>query len=125
MWGAEFPLYHRASNLSIAISTYLLNENEVLNALSFKAIRTLNSLISFYKLDKYKKMNFSQRRKIRLVLSQLDQIIFTIVNNCDDNELIEKNIKKCLNYETFKKVLTKKNSFDKIKKLKQAKNFEN
>lgn len=27
--------------------------------------------------------------------------------------------------KTFKKVLTKKNSFDKIKKLKQAKNFEN
>ena len=107
---------HLFANLSIAISTYLLNENEVLNALSFKPIRTLNSLINFYKLDKYKKMNFSRRRKIRLVLSQLDQITFTIVNNCDDNELIEKNIKKCLNYEIFEKELAKnfKTEFDKL-----------
>ncbi len=33
--------------------------------------------------------------------------------------------KKVFKKENLKKVLTEKNSFDRIKKLKQAKNFEN
>ena len=60
---------------------------------------------------------------IIIILKKYKKVLTNIIKNGIVLLVLETRAKRQQNF--LKKVLTKKNSFDKIKKLKQAKNFEN